>query len=477
MSWLLTPTSGLSSTPGLANPSTSAPATTVYPTTLSSSSNAPALPERPNSLSSVVNRTASNYSPYNTARYGSSPYGYGNYNSYASPYSRLGAGYGSMYGGYGGMYSGMGGIGGMGGMGGLYGGGVGGMQGNPNDPNSLTQSFSQSTQATFQVIESIVGAFGGFAQMLESTYMATHSSFFGESCESLLPQRQPANQSIRQTAMVSVAEQFGNLRQTLGSVLGIFTLIRWMRALLAKLTGRPPPASSRDLSPAKFAAFSGTLPDGSPAPPRPSKKPFIVFLLAVFGLPYLMGKLIRALARSQEEEERRRLEANPHLLAQQQQPLDPSKLEFCRVLYDFAPEPGPAAASGVDLAVKKGDLVAVLSKTDPLGSPSEWWRCRARDGRMGYLPSPYLEPIQRRTAPAQIAGAGAAGSASPAESRAQTMSGTGSAGGSRAVTMSDGRADSVLSAPTIPVAAKGPEITGKAGDISVESFQKGQFYS
>jgi hypothetical protein len=34
-------------------------------------------------------------------------------------------------------------------------------------------------EATFQIIESIVGAFGGFAQMLESTFMATHSSFFG----------------------------------------------------------------------------------------------------------------------------------------------------------------------------------------------------------------------------------------------------------------------------------------------------------
>jgi peroxin-13 len=32
--------------------------------------------------------------------------------------------------------------------------------------------------ATFQIIESLVGAFGGFAQMLESTFMATHSSFF-----------------------------------------------------------------------------------------------------------------------------------------------------------------------------------------------------------------------------------------------------------------------------------------------------------
>lgn len=75
------------------------------------------------------------------------------------------------------MYGGYGGYGGMyGGMGGMYG---AGMPGDPNDPNSLTNSFSQSTQATFQMIESIVGAFGGFAQMLESTYMATHSSFFG----------------------------------------------------------------------------------------------------------------------------------------------------------------------------------------------------------------------------------------------------------------------------------------------------------
>jgi len=73
-----------------------------------------------------------------------------------------------MYGGYGGMY---------GGMPGMYG-GMGGMPGDPNN-QSLTQSFSQSTQATFQLIESIVGAFGGFAQMLESTYFATHSSFFG----------------------------------------------------------------------------------------------------------------------------------------------------------------------------------------------------------------------------------------------------------------------------------------------------------
>jgi peroxin-13 len=75
------------------------------------------------------------------------------------------------------MYGGMG-MGGYG-MGGGYGGysGMGGID--PNDPNSLSRGFENSTAATFQMIESIVGAFGGFAQMLESTYMATHSSFFG----------------------------------------------------------------------------------------------------------------------------------------------------------------------------------------------------------------------------------------------------------------------------------------------------------
>ncbi|KAL9579787.1 MAG: hypothetical protein Q9212_004898, partial [Teloschistes hypoglaucus] len=144
-----------------------------------STSQPPAIPAKPTSLNSVVNQTASNYSPYGANRLGTSPFGVGAYNSYSSPYTRFG-GMNSMYGGgYGSGYGNM--YGGMGGMGGMYGGGMGqpGMMGmDPNDPNSLTNSFSQNTQATFQMIESIVGAFGGLAQMLESTYMATHSSFF-----------------------------------------------------------------------------------------------------------------------------------------------------------------------------------------------------------------------------------------------------------------------------------------------------------
>lgn len=260
--------------------------------------------------------------------------------------------------------------------------------------------------------------------------------------------------------MVSVAEQFGNLRQTLGSVLGIFTIMRWIRTAIAKLTGRPLPASSKELTPASFAAFNGRAPDGSSLPAKPSKKPFIVFMLAVFGLPYLMGKLIRTLARSQEEEQKRLMAADPMANGE---PLDPNKLEFCRALYDFTPDTTMAAQPGLDLAVKKGDMVAVLSKSDPMGNASEWWRCRSRDGRMGYLPGVYLETIQRRQ-PAAITSGSQTGS--PAGSRAQTM--TSSAADSRTATLTNKLADPVKPAP---------KVEGKAGDMGVESFQKGAFYS
>lgn len=295
---------------------------------------------------------------------GASPYSaYGSaYSSpYSSPYSRFGGlgGYGG-----GGMY------GGYGGYGGMYGGGMYGSMGmNPNDPNSLTSRFSNGTAATFQMLEGVVTAFGGFAQMLESTYMATHSSFF---------------------AMVSVAEQFGNLRDTLGSILGIFTLMRWIRTLIAKITGRPPPADATALTPAAFARFEGRKPgpDGTPGSAKASRKPLFFFLAAAFGLPYLMSKMIRALAASQEEEARRLQQQ----ALEQQQPVDPSKLEFCRLLYDYLPQ---GNASTMELEARKGDLVAVLAKNDPAGNPSEWWQCRSRDGRQGYLPSTYLEVLKR----------------------------------------------------------------------------------
>ena len=256
--------------------------------------------------------------------------------------------------------------------------------------------------------------------------------------------------------MVSVAEQFGNLRDTLGSVLGIFTLMRWIRTLIAKLTGRPLPVDAQALTPAAFARFEGRqgpIPEGGP--PKPSRKPLFFFLLAAFGLPYVMSKVIRSLAANAEEEERRRQ------LVAAQQTLDPSKLEFCRVLYDFSPAAqGQAAVQGVDLEVRKGDLVAVLGKSDPLGNPSEWWKCRARDGRIGYLPATFLEVMRK---PGQPIAAIKDAAAASETSRTNSLTSVVSAPGALPLTASPAKR------PALP--------STKVGDVTPESFQKSQFYS
>ncbi|KAL9612190.1 MAG: hypothetical protein Q9167_003226 [Letrouitia subvulpina] len=444
-------------------PATSPPPTNNVQTSSSVSPNSsstsasqpPALPAKPSSLNAVVNRTASNYSPYNANRFGASPYGVGGYSSYSSPYSRFG-GMNSLYGGYGNGYGGM--YGGIGGMGGMYGGlGQPGMMGtDPNDPNSLTNSFNQNTQATFQMIESLVGAFGGFAQMLEST---PHAEYLA--------------------AMISVAEQFSNLRNTLGSILGIFTLLRWIRTLIAKVTGRPPPADATSLTPSAFASFQGlsasSSPNNSNGPPSLSKKPFIFFLLAVFGLPYLMTKLIRSLAASQSQQQNQQHQysldgtavgPDGQPLSLQHQPIDPSKLTFCRVLYDYSPPLAPpgrssAISDAIDLTVKKGDPVAVLSKSDPMGNASEWWRCRARDGRVGYLPGVYLEEIVMKR---QI---------EPDEGRARTMSDRSDSSRANSLKVEEKGEKVLVDRPRPPPP---PKVEAKVGDISVESFQKSGFY-
>lgn len=272
------------------------------------------------------------------------------------------------------------GMGGMG-MGGMGYGGMNGMPGQPGDV-SLTQRMESGTQATFELISSIVGAFGGFAQMLESTFMATHSSFF---------------------AMVGVADQFAHLRNYLGQVLSIFALARYLKNLFLRVTGRAP---AIDLDPREFkdfAAHAGQAGANGQAKARPSKRPLVVFFLAVVGLPYLMGKLVRLIT-ARQEEERLRLEKQGLLppgqqqqqqgmlpgqqgggmISQQQQEaaLDPSKLTFVRALYAYN------AADPLELGIKQNDIVAVLSKTDPqTGLESQWWKGRTRDGRVGWFPS------------------------------------------------------------------------------------------
>ncbi|KAJ7669189.1 Peroxin 13, N-terminal region-domain-containing protein [Mycena polygramma] len=359
----------------------------------------PAVPERPAAFNAPSTSLSTAVSPYGASAYG------------ASPYSRLGTPYGGAYGGmgglgglgsYGGSYGGYGG--GMGYGGGGYGmspyssmgmgmspyggamgmGGMGmGMNGMPLDANgmpipSLTQTLESTTQHTFQLLHSIVQTFSGVAQMLESTFMATHSSFF---------------------AMVGVIDQFGHLRNALGSVLGLFGLMRWMRDLL---TGAP--AAGRPGMQGEFREFINGRPVLGPQPqappgPKPSKKPLIFFLLAIFGIPYAMTKLVHIL------NERARNNPSAALLpGQPMPPLDPATLTFARALYPFTP------TTPSELALKENEIVAIMGKLDPRtgsevdprtqfenGDDSvQWWKGRTREGREGWFPRKWVEVLEKK---------------------------------------------------------------------------------
>lgn len=282
----------------------------------------------------------------------------------------------SSYGGMG-SYGGYGGYGGMGSYGG-YGmnrfGGGGGMYGPEGGPGefSLTQRMEEGTRATFDVIQSIVGAFGGFAQMLDSTYMATHSSFM---------------------AMVGVAEQFGNLKHYLGGIFSIFALIRWLKRVMYRLTGRTPPpelygsveeeGAEEDSNGALQITENGEVAETTEGEQQgeqrvSQKRPIIIFLALVTGLPYLMYKLIQRSNQLRQQRERMMIPQ-----------LGGPPPESARVIHDFIAE------NPIELTIRRGEIIQVLSKVDPAtGASCDWWQGRSATGVIGIFPANYVQLLE-----------------------------------------------------------------------------------
>jgi peroxin-13 len=241
--------------------------------------------------------------------------------------------------------------------------------------------------------------------MLESTFMATHSSFF---------------------AMIGVAEQLGNLRNWLGEILNVFTLLRWVKRMLGMggndaqaVTGG---AADGALSAEGFRAFEsngGVVPQNQKAStPKPSKKPLIIFFLTVVGLPWLMNKLVRLITARQEAEARRlglpegaivpifgqdgqplpqhmqppgvdlSLLPSNQPQALQDPPLDPSKLTFVRAVHSYQ----PPTDDGFELSFEKNDIIAVLTPKEERQDPG-WWRGRLRNGKIGWFPSTHVQEV------------------------------------------------------------------------------------
>jgi peroxin-13 len=300
------------------------------------------------------------------------------------------------------MYGGMGSLGGYGGYGygtygmnmnGMYPGAYNGMgafnqPGMPFDPTnaSVTQALESTTATTFTLLHSVVQTFAGLAQMLESTFMATHSSFF---------------------ALAGVIDQFAQLRNALGSVLGLFGLIRWLRDIL---TGR---RSNGNINSAElrseFRQFLNGRPVQGPAtrppespPPNASKKPLVFFFIAFLGLPYAMHKLVKILADRAAQQQEQLLQQHPQQQGGQQvvlPPLDPSQLAFARTVYPFQ------ASTPSELSLQENEIVAVMGKLDPstglevdprMALETEWWKGRTREGREGWFPRKFVEVLERK---------------------------------------------------------------------------------
>jgi peroxin-13 len=254
----------------------------------------------------------------------------------------------------------------------MYGGFGNGFPGPYN--GALAPSLTAGTQQGFALLHAVVQTVSGVAQMLESTFMATHASF---------------------TALVGVAEHFAHLRDALGSVLGLFGLLNWIRDTLRGRRANGPLQR-------EFRQFASGQP---PPPPPASKKPLLFFLAAALGVPWALSRLVRLLAERAAPQG-----ALP--------PLAPSDLTFARAIHAFDPQ------SPSELALQPDTLVAITGRLDPrtgaevdprvplVGEDGkeievEWWKGRTRDGREGWFPRRWVQILERRdpAKPAPVGGA------------------------------------------------------------------------
>jgi peroxin-13 len=242
-------------------------------------------------------------------------------------------------------------------------------------PPTFSSSLAQSTSPAFALLESLISSITSLAQLLESTYFATHSSFF---------------------ALAGVADQLGATKLYLGQVLGVFSVLRWGRGLMDLLRGRKKPAAitaggaTGDWG-GEFASLGQALmsnsrsannalssPASSPSS-RPSAKPLLFFLLTAVGLPFAMSRLINLLSARLPPPQPAPLPGAPTSQV-------PADLTFARASYKFE------AKDDLELSLAAGEIVAVLEKLGGSGgvSEGEWWRGRTRDGRTGWFPRSFV---------------------------------------------------------------------------------------
>ncbi|KAI3651898.1 hypothetical protein MP228_003201 [Amoeboaphelidium protococcarum] len=325
-----------------------------------------------------------------------SSYGAAAYSPYSSPYnSAYSTSYGynsSPYGSYG--------------YGNRYGGGYSyGMGGYNQQQQNMLQSQQGRPSNPLMVLEHAVQILSSVTHLLDSTIMATHSSFMG---------------------VIGLIEQVGVLKSIVGGVVGL----KWLSTFIG--------LSSRDYQSHGQSTMRSALSDefnsnnnngagGLNSPQQMQQrnsrkrsrffrsKSFMIMVAfaVIFVIPWLMKRVQRRRQLQQtQQQEQLSLEKSQTTETSNKasntlditfpdgvrQSADGSQIEFARALYDFT------ARNQNEISFKKGDLIAVTfkggdnsqSNSSQQNTDPSWWRGKKRQGHIGYFPSNYVSLIGKQ---------------------------------------------------------------------------------
>ncbi|XP_012061214.1 PREDICTED: peroxisomal membrane protein PEX13 [Atta cephalotes] len=283
---------------------------------------------------------AQSYLGYNDYRPYGSNYGYGNYGNY----------------GYGG-YRGYGGYGSFGSYIPYSGNSYGQIGGHSGDVENRFQQYAEeSTRSTFRVVETVLHTFSSITMLLESTYFALTNSF---------------------RAILSVADNIGRLRSTIGQLLSTFALIRVMKWIYKKILFTLGLQTQNAVVEDLWQQSVSQLTNGEQTPITATNErisPWMnILLLGVFvAIPYLIHKITSNIRQNQ-------IKVN-----------DPKEWVKCEdpicvatAMYDFM------AVSNEELSLRTGQKIWLAPRSLQSKSIPGWWI--ATDNRnVGLVPANYV---------------------------------------------------------------------------------------
>lgn len=235
---------------------------------------------------------------------------------------------------------------------------------------------------------------------------------------------------------MGMAEHFSNVRVYLMEALSAVAIVRHLRDLLTgrKSIADDTSAISADAFTKSVAAKSNKSAAVTPSKcgTRLAKLPIIMFLAVVFGIPWLMHRVIAVM----EEKRRRRAISNAtsgtgnasgapfestmatNDAAQQamSSATPPPSIRFARALYDFQ------AQSPQEISLRAGDVVGVIQEPGVDVTTREWWRGKVRGGSVGWFPANHVALLEQTNDDASAASESGVSASIPTTPASMTMS-------------------------------------------------------